>query len=189
METYSTSEFKPGLKVTVNGSPFEIIENFFVKPGKGQAFTRLKLKNIKNGRILEKTVKSGETLEKADVIEKEVQYLYSDDSTWYFIDTKTFDQVYIGKEIVGQNTKWLKAQDICTLILYDDCPVTLILPNFVELLVKYSETNTKKDTVQSATKSATLETGVEIQVPIFVKEGDLIKIDTRVGRYVSRIKN
>ncbi len=186
MASYSTNEFKSGLKVMVDGDPCSIIENEFVKPGKGQAFNRVKIRNLKTGRVLEKTYRSGESLEAADVMEVDLQYLYTDGEFWHFMDQKTFEQQAADANAVGDAAKWLKEEDVCTVTLYNGTPLSVTPPNFVELEVTETDPGLKGDTAQGGTKPATMSTGAVVRVPLFVNVGDVLKIDTRTGEYVSR---
>lgn len=187
MASYATNEFKGGLKLILDGDPYSIIENNMVKPGKGQAFNRVKLRNLLTGRVLEKTFKSGESVEAADVIEAEMSYLYNDGSDYHFMDPNTFEQIAITVNTVGEAAKWIKEQDSCLVTLWNDNPITVQPPNFVELKVVECEPGIKGDTVTGATKFATLETGTEIKVPLFIEVDDILKIDTRTGDYMSRV--
>jgi len=188
MAIYSTNEFKGGLKVMLDGDPCAIIENEFVKPGKGQAFNRVKIRNLKTGRVLEKTFKSGETLEGADVLETDMQYLYTDGEFWHFMDPNSFEQVSADAAAVGDTVKWLKEQDICTLTLWNGTPIIVEPPKFVVLTITDTDPGLKGDTSGSGGKPATLETGAVVRVPLFVQIGEAIKVDTRTGEYVSRAK-
>ena len=188
MATYSTNEFRSGLKVMVDGDPCEIAENEFVKPGKGQAFNRVKFRNLKTGRIWERTFKSGESIEAADVLDTEMQYLYSDGDAWCFMDSHTFEQVMADAAAVGDAAQWLKEQDTCTVTLWDGVPITVAPPNHVLLRVTETDPGVKGDTAQGGSKPATLETGAVVKVPLFVEQGDLLKVDTRTGEYISRGK-
>ena len=187
MASYATNEFKGGLKLILDGDPYSIIENEIVKPGKGQAFNRVKMRNLLTGRVLEKTFKSGESVEAADVIEAEMSYLYHDGSEYHFMNPNTFEQIAIAVDAVGEATKWIKEQDSCVVTLWNDNPITVQSPNFVELKVVECEPGIKGDTVTGASKFATLETGTEIKVPLFVEVDDVLKIDTRTGDYMSRV--
>lgn len=188
MATYSTNEFKSGLKLLLDGDPFSIIENEFVKPGKGQAFNRVKLRNLKTGRVVERTFKSGESVEAADVVEVEMQYLYTDGEFWHFMDPQSFDQHAAGAAAVGDAAQWLREQDMCTVTLWNNEPLTVTPPNFVELKVSHTDPGVRGDTASGATKPATLETGAVVRVPLFVEEGEVLRVDTRTGEYVSRVK-
>ncbi|MGD8907999.1 MAG: elongation factor P [Chromatiales bacterium] len=188
MATYSTNEFKGGLKIMLDGDPCSIIENEFVKPGKGQAFNRVKIRNLKTGRVLEKTFKSGETVEGADVHETDMQYLYNDGEFWHFMDPDSFEQVSADAAALGDNAKWLKEQDICTVTLWNGAPIIVEPPKFVVLTVTDTDPGLKGDTSGSGGKPATLETGAVVRVPLFVQIGEAIKVDTRSAEYVSRAK-
>jgi elongation factor P len=188
MAVFSTNEFKAGLKVLLDGDPFSILENEYVKPGKGQAFNRVKLRNLKTGRVLEKTFKSGDSLQGADIVEVEMEYLYNDGELWHFMDNGNFEQYAIPLAAIEESAQWLKPQDICVVMLWNGQPLSLTPPNFVVLKVTETEPGIKGDTVSGATKPAKLETGAVVKVPLFVNEGDLLKIDTRTGAYVSRAK-
>lgn len=188
MATYSTNEFKGGLKLMLDGDPYTIVENEFVKPGKGQAFNRVKLRNLKTGRVVDKTFKSGETVEAADVMETEMQYLYSDGEFWYFMDPASFEQKAAPQSAVGDDAQWLKEQDVCTVILWNDEPLQVEAPNFVELTVTETDPGVRGDTSSGGTKPAKLETGATVQVPLFIEEGEVLRVDTRKREYVSRAK-
>ncbi len=188
MASYSTNEFRSGLKVMIDNDPCEIVENEFVKPGKGQAFNRVKLRNLKSGRIWERTYRSGESVEAADVVDTDMEFLYSDDDAWWFMNPESYDQVAADKAAVGENDKWLKPQDQCTVTLWNDVPIAVTPPNHVVLTVTETDPGVKGDTAQGGSKPATLETGAVVRVPLFVEEGDLLKVDTRSGEYISRAK-
>ncbi len=189
MARYSTNEFKRGLKVMLDGDPAVIIENEFVKPGKGQAFNRVKLRNLKTGRVIERTFKSGESIEAADVVETEMQYLYNDGESWHFMNPETFEQVAADEVAVADAKPWLKEQDICTVTLWNGAPLSVTPPNHVILKVVETEPGIRGDTATGGSKPATLETGAVVQVPLFVNEGDLLKVDTRSGEYISRVRD
>lgn len=188
MATYSTNEFKGGLKIMLDGSPCSIIENEFVKPGKGQAFNRVKIRNLKTGRVVERTFKSGETVEAADVLDTELQYLYNDGEFWHFMDTNSFEQHAADVTAVGEASKWLKEQDMCEVTLWDGAPLAVTPPNFVLLSVTETDPGVRGDTSGGGIKPATLETGAVVRVPLFIENGDILKIDTRTGEYVSRVR-
>jgi len=188
MASYTTSEFKSGLKLMLDNDPCAIIENEFVKPGKGQAFNRVKIRNLKTGRVIERTFKSGESVEAADVVEVSLQYLYNDGEDWHFMDEATYEQYSANGDIVGDASNWLKEQDTCIVTLWDGAPIVVVPPNFVNLTISDTDPGLRGDTASGATKPAKVETGATVKVPLFVEEGELIKIDTRTGEYVSRVK-
>ncbi len=188
MPSYSTNEFRSGLKIILDGEPCVIIENEFVKPGKGQAFNRVKVRNLKTGRVIDKTFKSGETVEAADVVERPMQYLYSDGEHWHFMDPETYEQYAADANAVGEAARWLKEQEVCNVTLWNDAPLLVAPPNFVVLRVTETDPGVRGDTAQGGTKPATLETGAVVRVPLFIEQGELIKVDTRTGEYVSRVK-
>jgi len=189
MASYGTNEFRGGLKILLDGDPFAIIENEFVKPGKGQAFNRVKIRNLRSGRVIERTFKSGESVEAADVVEVSLQYLYSDGENWHFMDEGSFEQYAAPREAVGDSANWLKEQDVCTLTLWNGVPLTVAPPNFVVLEITDTDPGLKGDTASGATKPATVETGAVVKVPLFVNQGERIRIDTRTGEYVARAKD
>ncbi|WP_025732117.1 elongation factor P [Carnimonas nigrificans] len=187
MASYSTNEFKGGLKVMLDGDPCSIVENEFVKPGKGQAFNRVKLRNLNTGRVWERTFKSGESLEGADVLELDMEYLYTDGEMWHFMKTDgSFEQFAADKKAVGDNEKWLKEQVAYVVTLWNDNPISIAPPNFIELEVTETDPGLKGDTAQGGSKPATLSTGAVVRVPLFINQGEVLKIDTRSGEYVSR---
>ncbi len=188
MASYSTNQFKSGLKIMIDGDPCSIIENDIVKPGKGQAFNRIKIRNLMTGRVIEKTYKSGESVEAADVIETELEYSYSDGETWTFMNTETFEQVTAPAAAMGDAVRWLKGQERCTVTLWNNEPIAVVPPNFAILKITQTDPGVRGDTASGGTKPATLETGAVVKVPLFVEEQDLLKIDTRTGEYVSRAK-
>jgi len=188
MATYNTSEFKSGLKLMLDGDPCVILENEFVKPGKGQAFSRVKIRNYKTGRVLEKTFKSGSSVEAADVIDIDLQYLYSDGEFWHFMDESTFEQYQVDKAAMGDAEKWMKDQDVCNVTLWNDSPILVEAPNFVVLEVVDTDPGLKGDTSGGGGKPATLETGAVVRVPLFLQIGEKIKVDTRTAEYVGRSK-
>ena len=189
MANYSTSEFKSGLKVLLEGDPCSILENEFVKPGKGQAFSRVKFRNLLNGRVWERTFKSGESLEGADVLEADMEYLYADGEFWHFMKTDgSFEQVAADKNAVQDAINWMKEQDVCTVISWNDSPISVQTANFVELEVSDTDPGLKGDTAQGGTKPATLSTGATVKVPLFVEIGDVLRIDTRTAEYQNRVK-
>ncbi len=188
MATYSTNEFRSGLKIMLDGNPCVIVENQFVKPGKGQAFNRIKYRNLRTGRVVEKTFKSGETVEAADVVDTEMQYLYYDGDTWHFMDPESYEQFAVSREAMGDAARWLKGQEMCTVTLWNNVPLSVTPPNFVELEVTETDPGLRGDTSGGGNKPATLETGAVVRVPLFINVGEVIKVDTRSGEYAARVK-
>jgi elongation factor P len=188
MTIYSTNEMKLGLKVMLDNDPATIIENDYVKPGKGQAFNRIKFRNLKNGRVIERTFKSGDSLPGADVVEMDMSYLYNDGSVWHFMGVANYEQYAIDAIAMGDAKLWLKEQDVCIVTLWNGQPLAVAPPNFVNLKITETDPGVRGDTSGGGTKPATLETGAIVKVPLFVQEGEVIKVDTRNGAYVSRAK-
>jgi elongation factor P len=188
MASYSTNEFKGGLKIMLDGDPCSIIENEFVKPGKGQAFNRVKIRNLKTGRVLEKTFKSGDSVEGADVMEVTMQYLYDDGEFYHFMEPDTYEQHAADADAIGDAKIWLKAQDIYEVTLYNGSPLAVTPPNFVEMAIVETDPGLKGDTAQGGTKPAKLESGAVVKVPLFLEIGEVIRVDTRSGEYISRVK-
>lgn len=170
----------------LDGDPCSITENILVKPGKGQAFNRVKVKNLKTGRTLERTFKATESVEAADVEDRDVEYLYTDGEYWHFMEPDTFEQHAADNIAVGDAAKWIKGQEVCVMTLWNGAPLSITAPNFAVLTVTQTDPGLKGDTAQGGSKPATLETGAEVKVPLFIDEGDVLKIDTRNGEYVSR---
>ena len=188
MASYSTSEFKGGLKIMLDGDPHTIVENEFVKPGKGQAFSRVRVRNLKTGRVIERTFKSGESVEAADIYETNVQYLYTDGEFWHFMDPESFEQYICGEAAVADAAKWIQSEEICGVMLFNGEPLNVTPPNFVELRIVETDPGVRGDTSGGGGKPATLETGAVVRVPLFVQNEEIIKVDTRNGEYVSRVK-
>ncbi|MEM8931209.1 MAG: elongation factor P [Acidobacteriota bacterium] len=188
MASYSTNQFKNGLKLMIDGDPCSIIGQEVVKPGKGQAFNRVKLRNLLTGRVLEKTFKSGESVEGADVMETSMQYLYADGEHWHFMVPDNYEQHAADKAAVGDAAQWIKEQDMVDVTLWNNQPISVTPPNFVHLVVTQTDPGLKGDTSSGGSKPATLETGAVVRVPLFIGEGEVLKIDTRTGEYVSRSK-
>jgi elongation factor P len=186
MANYSTNEFRSGLKVMLDGEPCSILDNEFVKPGKGQAFNRVKLRNLSTGRVWERTFKSGESLEGADVMDRTMEYLYTDGEFWYFMDPDTFEQYQADAKAVGDSHLWLKEQDPCEVTLYNGTPLSVAPPNFVELEIVETDPGLKGDTASGGNKPATLSTGAVVKVPLFLSQGEIIRVDTRTGEYQGR---
>lgn len=188
MSVYSTNEIRNGMKVMIDNDPCTILDNEFVKPGKGQAFNRIKIRNLKTGRVIERTYKSGDTFESADIAEVEAQYLYSDGNAWHFMAQETFEQYVMDEVHVADAKLWLKEQSECMLTLWNGNPLGVVPPNFVTLKIIETDPGVRGDTSGGGGKPAKLETGAVVRVPLFVGEGELVKVDTRIGEYVSRVK-
>lgn len=187
MANYSTNQFKNGLKLMLDKNPCLIVNNEIVKPGKGQAFNRVKFKDLITGKTLIKTFKSSESLEGADVLELDLQYLYNDGSVWNFMDLNSFDQYTIDAITVGNVKGYLIEQDICTVTLWNDNPISVVPPIHVIFEVLDTDPGLKGDTAGTGGKPATMNTGVVVQVPLFVRIGDKVKVDTRTNEYVGRV--
>ena len=170
----------------LDGDPCSILENEFVKPGKGQAFNRVKLRNLKSGRVWERTFKSGDTLEGADVMDVDLEYSYTDGEFWHFMDPSTYEQYGADRDAVGESEKWLKEQERYEITLYNGTPLAVTPPNFIELEITETDPGLKGDTATGGSKPATLSTGAVVKVPLFISEGETLKIDTRTGEYVGR---
>lgn len=188
MASYSTNEFKGGLKIMQDGEPCAILENEMVKPGKGQAFNRVKIRKLISGKVVEKTFKSGDSVEAADVQDTELAYLYTDGEFWHFMNNETFEQIAADEAALGDTVKWLVEQDVCTITLWNGKPINVMPPNFVELEITETDPGLKGDTQGTGGKPATLVTGAVVRVPLFVQTGEVIKVDTRSGEYVSRVQ-
>lgn len=188
MANISTSEFRSGLKVILDGDPCVIVENEFVKPGKGQAFSRVRIRNLKSGRTVDKTFKSGESLAPADVVDTDMQYLYSDGEFWHFMVPESFEQYAADATAVADARDWLKEQDMCQVTLWNNVPLLVAPPNFVELEIVETDPGVRGDTASGGVKPAKLSTGAVVRVPLFVEQGEVIRVDTRTGGYVSRVK-
>lgn len=188
MASYSTNELRNGMKVLLDNDPYTVLANEYVKPGKGQAFNRITFRNLKTGRVIERTLKSGDDLPAADVVEMEMQYLYNDGEYWHFMSTDTFEQHAANAAAVGDAKYWLKEQDVYMVTMYNGAPLTVTPPNTVTLQIAETEPGIRGDTVTGGTKPATLETGAVVKVPLFINVGDFIKVDTRSGEYLSRVK-
>ena len=188
MASYNTNEFRSGLKLLIDNDPYEIIENDIVKPGKGQAFNRVKFRNLLNGRVWERTFKSGESIDAADVMETDMEYLYEDGEFWYFMKTDdSYEQVAADVNAITEAKNWLKEQNMYQVVLWNDAPISVIPPNFVELEVTDTDPGLKGDTAQGGTKPAKLSSGAVVKVPLFVNIGDVLRVDTRTGEYQNRV--
>jgi len=188
MATYSTNEFKTGLKILIDGEPYAIVENEMVKPGKGQAFSRVKIRNLKNGRVVERTWKSGDSVDAADVVDVDMQYLYSDGEFWTFMLQDTFEQHIAGKAAMGDAAQWIKDGTVCIVTLWNGQPLSVAPPAHVELKIVETDPGVRGDTVTGGQKPAKLETGATVRVPLFLNEGEIVRVDTRSGEYISRAK-
>jgi len=188
MPSYNMNQLRVGLKVLLDGDPCQIVDADFVKPGKGQSFTRIKYKNLLSQRVNERTFKASDSVEGADVVDTSMQYLYSDGEFWYFMDTESYEQLSADSSVVGENVNWLKEEDMCDVTLWQGRPIVITPPNFVVLKVVETDPGLKGDTSSGGSKPATLETGAVVRVPLFIQLDELIKIDTRSGEYVSRAK-
>ena len=188
MASYGLNDVKNGLKILVDGDPYAIVGADFIKPGKGQAFTRIKIRNLKNGRVVERTLKANETVEGADVMDTDMQFLYSDGEFWHFMEPTTFEQHQADKTAVGDAAQWLKGEEDCVVTLFNGAPLSVTPPNFVELKITETDPGVRGDTSGGGGKPATLETGAVVRVPLFVNQDEVIKVDTRSGEYVARVK-
>lgn len=188
MASYNTSEFKSGMKILLDNDPYSIVENEMVKPGKGQAFNRVKVRNLKNGRTIERTFKSGDSVEAADVVDTDMQYLYADGDFYHFMVPDNFEQYVAGAAAVGDNAKWLKDGITCIVTLWNGVPLQVTPPPHIDLKVVETDPGLKGDTAQGGQKPAKLETGAVVRVPLFIGEGEILRIDTRTGEYISRAK-
>lgn len=185
---YDTSDIRKGLKFLIDGDPYMVVEFQFVKPGKGTAFTRTKIKNMITGAVLDRTYRSGEKLEPANIEERQMQFLYKEGENFCFMDTESYEQVLIPPEIVGDVAKFMPDNIDVQVLFFNERPMEVTLPNFVELEVTHTEPGIKGDTASGATKPATLSTGAVINVPLFIEEGEVLKIDTRTNSYIERVK-
>lgn len=188
MANYSTSEFRSGLRIIIDNDPYIIVENEFVKPGKGQAFNRVRIKNLKTGRTVDRTFRSGESVEAADVVDTDMQYLYADGEFWHFMVADTFEQYAADAKAAGDAKDWISDGDICRVTLWNNTPLLVEAPNFVELQIVATDPGVKGDTASGGGKPATLSTGAIVRVPLFVEQNEVIKVDTRSREYVSRVK-
>jgi len=185
---YSTPDFRRGLKIEINNEPYTIVEFQHVKPGKGGAFVRTKLKNLITGNVVDRTFRSGEKVGKPDIEEKVMQYLYNDGGDYHFMDNETYEQTALGTELIGNAKDFLQENSNVTILFYQGRVINLELPTFVTLEVTEAEPGLKGDTASSATKPVKVETGARVNVPLFVNQGEKIKIDTRTGEYIERVK-
>jgi len=185
---YESGDLRKGLKIEIDGTPYIITKFSFVKPGKGQALYKCKLKNMLTGAQFDKTFRSGEKFNEANLEEREMEYLYSDTNKYCFMDTTTYNQYFIDKTQIGDAVNLLKENTVCSVVIFESQAIDITLPNFIELKIVKADPWAKGDTAAGSTKPATLETGLVVQVPPFVEEGELVRIDTRTGAYVERVK-
>ncbi len=188
MASFNTSEFRSGLKIIMDNDPCVIVDNEFVKPGKGQAFSRVRLRNLKTGKTIDKTFKSGENVEAADVMDTDMQYLYNDGEFWHFMVPDTFEQYAADAKAISDTTNWISDGDICQVTLWNNSPLVVAPPNFVELEIVETDPGVKGDTASGGGKPAKLKTGAVVRVPLFIDQGDIVKVDTRTREYVSRVR-
>lgn len=188
MATVSTNEMKSGTKVLIEGNPFSVVDNEYRKPGKGQATNCVTVRNLKNGRVIDITLRSGDTLEAADVADVDFQYLYNDGEFWTFMNPEDFEQIMVGKVAMSEAAQWLKGQEVVRITMWNDQPLTVAAPNFVELAIAETDPGVRGDTVTGGTKPAKMESGAMVKVPLFLNIGEVIKIDTRTGEYMNRVK-
>jgi elongation factor P len=184
---YETSDIRKGLKIELEGEVYTVVEFLHVKPGKGGAFIRTKLKSLAKGSVVEKTFRSGEKLGRPDLEEKKMQFLYSSDDQYCFMDAETYEQTFLTEEQLGSSRDYLKENTTIAVLMHNNKPIAVELPTFVALAINKTEPGEKGDTVSGGAKAATLETGAVIQVPLFLNEGDVVKVDTRTGAYVERV--
>ena len=188
MASYGMNDVKNGMKIIVDGAPCVIVDTDYIKPGKGQAFTRVKYRNIKTGRVVEMTMKSTDSVEAADVVDTDMQYLYNDGEFWHFMQPETFEQHTADKNVVGDAAQWIKGEETCVVTLWNGQPLAVTPPNFVELKIVETDPGVRGDTSGGGGKPAKLETGAVVRVPLFVGQEEIIKVDTRTGEYFSRVK-
>ncbi|NMO21792.1 elongation factor P [Pyxidicoccus fallax] len=182
-----TSEFRNGLKIEIDGEPF-VIEYFqHVKPGKGSAFVRTKIRSLLSGRVLEPTLKSGDKVGVPDIEEKDMQFLYVQGEDYYFMDTRNYEQTFLGEKVLGEAKNFLKENITVSVVFWNGKAIAVNLPNSVDLKVTECDPGVRGDTVSGALKPAKLETGYTVSVPLFINEGDVLKIDTRDGKYLTRV--
>lgn len=184
---YETSDFRNGLKVEIDNTPYVMIYFQFVKPGKGTAFTRTKLKNMLTGAVIERTFRTGEKLEAADVAESPMQFMYEDGEFHHFMNTETYAQVGIPSDTITEESQYLTENLEVTVLFYKERPVSITLPNFIESEISYCEPGVRGNTATGATKVAELACGAKVNVPLFMEQGDILRVDTRTGEYVSRV--
>lgn len=183
-----TSEFRNGLKIELDDEPYIIVEFLHVKPGKGGAFVRTKLKSLKTGNVIDRTFRSGEKVDEPNLSEKEMQYLYTTERIYYFMDTETFEQISLTEEQLGESKKFIKDGMIIKVLFHNDTPIGIDLPLFVELKIVETDPGVRGDTVSGSYKPAKLETGAVVKVPLHLESGDTIRVDTRTSEYIERVR-
>lgn len=183
----SVNDFKTGITVEIDGDLYQVLEFLHVKPGKGAAFVRTKIRNIRTGNVLEKTFRGGEKIKRAHIEHRHVQFTYIDGEMYHFMDMESYEDIAIEKDLIGDDVKWLKDGMECEVSFHEDVAIGIEVPNFVELVVTETEPGFKGDTATGATKPATLETGAVVNVPLFVEIGTKLQIDTRTGEYLRRL--
>ncbi len=188
MGMLSHTELRKGVKVLIDDHPYQIVGSDFVKPGKGQAFTRIRIRSYLTGNTIERTIKSNEKTAKADIEERACQFLYSDGTDFHFMDSASYEQIAMSAEALGDSAKWMQENMECRVLTWKGNPISAEPPNFVELEITQCDPGVKGDTAQGGSKPATLSTGAVVNVPLFVNEGEWIKIDTRTGDYIERVK-
>ena len=186
MATVSTNEMKAGTKVLIDGEPFSVVDNEYRKPGKGQATNTIKIRNLKNGRVIDRTLKSGDTLEAADIEEMDMQYMYNDGEFWHFMNPSNFEQIQAGKTAMEDAAPWIKGEESVRVMFWNGSVLSVTAPNTVELTIVETDPGARGDTVTGGTKPAKLETGAVVKVPLFIQQGEKIKVDTRTGAYLNR---
>jgi len=185
---YSTADFRNGLKIELDGEPYVIVEFQHVKPGKGGAFVRTKIKGLRTGRVLDKTFRSGEKVGKPDLDEREMQYLYASEGQYCFMDSENYEQIFLSEEQLGDNRFYLQENIAVDILFFNGKPIGVELPNFVVLRVTRTEPGVKGDTASGGTKPATLETGLVIKVPLYLDQEEQVRVDTRTGEFIERVK-
>lgn len=189
MAQVSTNEFRAGLKIEVEGQPYTIVSNEFYKPGKGQSINRVRLKHLETGRTIDRTFKSGDKVDLADVVETEMRMLYKEGDSVVFMDDKTFEQIQITIDHIGDNAQWLMEDHLYFIVFYKGQPITVEPPTFMEMIITETAPGDRGNTASGRVlKAAIVESGAKVQVPIFVDQGEKIKVDTRTGEYVSRVQ-
>ncbi|AFM26346.1 elongation factor P [Desulfomonile tiedjei] len=185
---YSTPDFRKGLKIELNGEPFAIVDFLHVKPGKGGAFVRTTLKSLISGNVIDRTFRSGEKVDKPNLEEKQMQFLYESEGEFHFMESETYEQLFLTEEQLGDARNYLQENVSVSVLFHNGKPIGVEVPIFVELTVTQTEPGVRGDTASGGSKPATLETGMTVQVPLFINEGDVLKIDTRVGKYIERVR-